>query len=464
MKKRNRGGALLLVLLLTLGGAWPAYAAEPETPPPAATEESGLPEGGLPAPEPEEPPQPAPMISAVVTGFAGDGLPALPAVTLPVRQTGNSDDDLEPLYRLAVQQQSVTALVTAGEESRQEPLGVAWDFGDIDQNQDRDLSGGGTDRAARGLRPRRGCAGGTVHPGHGGGSVPGGHHRSGILVPLYRRICPAPGQCFGGFGGEILLLPLYPPMRNGEWENRDRRHRVGLLRRGIPDRGGLSGGGHGAPAGKHGLWGWACSAPDHRSCLRPAAGQAGTQLPSGRTGALVFPWVAPPGDLAAVRRMAVGGWRAVEEITDGACWDETQLSLFTDLLNTGCHYRIQADYDGGQTGILSFLYADEIVLEGYHDGDRDGGDTGGNPPQDIVQPPADTGDDRTDAAPEPWEPEEDDLPRRPETPEEDRGFKTGALSEPVTETKACLCRARVLTMARGAGGAFPSQGVTLIPV
>ena len=135
MKKRNRGGALLLVLLLTLGGAWPAYAAEPETPPPAATEESGLPEGGLPAPEPEEPPQPAPMISAVVTGFAGDGLPALPAVTLPVRQTGNSDDDLEPLYRLAVQHQSVTALVTAGEESRQEPLGVAWDFGDIDQTK-----------------------------------------------------------------------------------------------------------------------------------------------------------------------------------------------------------------------------------------------------------------------------------------------------------------------------------------
>lgn len=55
MRKRDRGTALLLVLLLTLSGAWPAYAAEPETLPPAATEESGLPEGGLPAPEPEEP-------------------------------------------------------------------------------------------------------------------------------------------------------------------------------------------------------------------------------------------------------------------------------------------------------------------------------------------------------------------------------------------------------------------------
>lgn len=160
MRKRNRGGALLLVLLLTLGGAWPAYAAEPETPPPAATEESGL-----PAPEPEEPPQPAPMISAVVTGFAGDGLPALPAVTLPVRQTGNSDDDLEPLYRLAVQHQSVTALVTAGEESRQEPLGVAWDFGDIDQTKTGTYQAVGRIELPEGYVLARGCAGGTVHPG-----------------------------------------------------------------------------------------------------------------------------------------------------------------------------------------------------------------------------------------------------------------------------------------------------------
>lgn len=251
-------------------------------------------------------------------------------------------------------------------------------------------------------------------------------------------------------------------MRNGEWENRDRCHRVGLLRRGIPDRGGLSGGGHGAPAGKHGLWGWVCSAPDHRSRLRPAAGQAGTQLPSGRTGALVFPWVAPPGDLAAVRVWLSEDGGPWEEITDGAYWDETQLSLFTDLLNTGCHYRIQADYDGGQTGILSFLYADEIVLEGYHDGDRDGGDTGGNPPQDIVQPPADTGDDRTDAAPEPWEPEEDD-PAPPPGAARGRsgGFKTGALSGAGDGDRKPAVRGPVLTMAQVGPVRFSKQGVTL---
>lgn len=168
--------------------------------------------------------------------------------------------------------------------------------------------------------------------------------------------------------------------------------------------------------------------------------------------------MAPPGDLAAVRVWLSEDGGPWEEITDGAYWDETQLSLFTDLLNTGCHYRIQADYDGGQTGILSFLYADEIVLEGYHDGDRDGGDTGGNPPQDIVQPPADTGNDHTDAAPEPWEPEED-PPRRPEPPEEDsEASKPEPFQERVTETESLLSGARVLTMAQVGPVRFSKQG------
>ena len=101
-------------------------------------------------------------------------------------------------------------------------------------------------------------------------------------------------------------------------------------------------------------------------------------------------------------------------------------------------------------------------MEGYHDGDRDGGDTGGNPPQDIVQPPADTGDDRTDAAPEPWEPEEDDLPRRPETPEEDPEVsKPEPFQERVTETESLLSGARVLTMAQVGPVRFSKQGVTL---
>ena len=72
------------------------------------------------------------------------------------------------------------------------------------------------------------------------------------------------------------------------------------------------------------------------------------------------------------------------------------LSIATRLLTPGSSYRLQVDYDGGQTGILSFTYADEIVLEGYHEGDRDGGDAGGNPPDTIIQPPPEDTDDQDD--------------------------------------------------------------------
>ncbi len=63
------------------------------------------------------------------------------------------------------------------------------------------------------------------------------------------------------------------------------------------------------------------------------------------------------------------------------------LSIKTYLLTSGNSYRLQVDYDGGQTGILSLTYSDELVLEGYYNGDRDGGDAKGNPPGSITQPP-----------------------------------------------------------------------------
>ncbi|MEI3183427.1 MAG: hypothetical protein V8S98_08930 [Lachnospiraceae bacterium] len=75
---------------------------------------------------------------------------------------------------------------------------------------------------------------------------------------------------------------------------------------------------------------------------------------------------------------------------------QEMLSIATRLLTPGSSYRLQVDYDGGQTGILSFTYADEIVLEGYHEGDRDGGDAGGNPPDTIIQPPPEDTDDQDD--------------------------------------------------------------------
>ena len=114
-------------------------------------------------------------------------------------------------------------------------------------------------------------------------------------------------------------------------------------------------------------------------------------------GNLHFPWVTPPGKLDEISVWLSennGSWNRLES---GVYVSQEMLSIATRLLTPGSSYRLQVDYDGGQTGILSFTYADEIVLEGYHDGDRDGGDAGGNPPDTIIQPPPEDTDDQDDS-------------------------------------------------------------------
>ena len=104
-------------------------------------------------------------------------------------------------------------------------------------------------------------------------------------------------------------------------------------------------------------------------------------------GNLYFPWVTPPGELDKISVWLSennGSWNQLE---NGIYVGREMLSIATRLLAPGSSYRLQVDYGGGQTGILSLTYADEIVLEGYHEGDRDGGDAGGNPPDTIIQPP-----------------------------------------------------------------------------
>lgn len=113
-------------------------------------------------------------------------------------------------------------------------------------------------------------------------------------------------------------------------------------------------------------------------------------------GNLHFPWVAPPGNLDEISVWLSennGSWNRLES---GVYVGQEMLSIATRLLAPGSSYRLQVDYDGGQTGILSLTYADEIVLEGYHEGDRDGGDAGGNPPDTIIQPPPEDTDDQDD--------------------------------------------------------------------
>ncbi len=62
---------------------------------------------------------------------------------------------------------------------------------------------------------------------------------------------------------------------------------------------------------------------------------------------------------------------------------DTMLNLYAFLLNEGSSYQIQVKYEGGQTGIASFTYEwDMLTNKEYIEGDRDGGDTDGNPPED----------------------------------------------------------------------------------
>ena len=132
--RRILGGCLACFLCFT--GSIPAFAAETATPanadeiteilPDLESEASETLDGGTP-----EAPEEVSLI--LVTEIQNEGeLLSLPDFTLPLRTTP-SDDDLEEIYQLALQYQTVCATVTAGEEIRQETFSVAWDFSAIDQ-------------------------------------------------------------------------------------------------------------------------------------------------------------------------------------------------------------------------------------------------------------------------------------------------------------------------------------------
>lgn len=130
--RRILGGCLACLLCFT--GSIPAFAAETatpanaderrENPPGLESEASETLEIGTP-----EAPETSEEVSLIlVTEIQKeDELLSLPDFTLPLRATP-SDDDLEEIYQLTLQYQTVCATVTAGEEIRQETFPVAWDF------------------------------------------------------------------------------------------------------------------------------------------------------------------------------------------------------------------------------------------------------------------------------------------------------------------------------------------------
>ena len=397
MHRRILEGCLACLLCFT--GSIPAFAAETATPanaderrenPPgleseaSETRKSGTPE------TPEE------VSLVLVTEIQNeDELLSLPDFTLPLRTTP-SDDDLEEIYQLALRYQTVCATVTAGEEIRQETFSVAWDFSAIDQTTPGEYTAAGRIELPKGyafgeavlqelqisvrveeMPPAVITSIEQWYPYTDAFAVQQGSETETLenlfaFSPYYLECYAENGTSYTAvvewdFSGiDLNTVGLYHAAgRLTAPENTIFADRVDFPEISIP------------------VSVQAPGSPDINCFLV-------------RRGSLYFPWVTPPGNLDKVSIWLSknnGSWNRLES---GVYVGQEMLSIATRLLMPGSSYRLQVDYDGGQTGILSFNYADEIVLEGYHEGDRDGGDAGGNPPDTIIQPPPKDTDDQDD--------------------------------------------------------------------
>lgn len=324
-----------------------------------------------------------------------DELLSLPDFTLPLRTTP-SDDDLEEIYQLALQYQTVCATVTAGEEIRKETFPVVWDFSAIDQTTPGEYAAAGRIELPEGyafdeavlqelqisvrveeMPPAVITSIEQWYPYTDAFAVQQGSEIE-TLENLF-AFSPYYLECYAENGTSYTAVV--------EWDfSGIDLNTVGLYH----------------AAGR-------LTAPENTAFAEgiafpeisipvsvQAPGRPDINCFLAARGNLHFPWVTPPGELDEISVWLSennGSWNRLES---GVYVGQEMLSIATRLLAPGSSYRLQVDYDGGQTGILSFTYADEIVLEGYHDGDRDGGDAGGNPPDTIIQPPPKHTDDQDD--------------------------------------------------------------------
>ena len=397
IRRRILGGCLACLLCLT--GSIPTFAAgtatqanadeRRENPPGLENKASRALDSGTP-----EAPEEIPLV--LVTEIQKEGeLLSLPAFTLPLRTTP-SDDDLEEIYQLALQYQTVCATVTAGEEIRQETFSVAWDFSAIDQTTPGEYAAAGRIELPEGyafgeavlqelqisvrveeMPPAVITSIEQWYPYTNAFALPQGSEVEALeelfaASPYYLECYAENGTSYTAVVEwdfsciDLNTVGLYHAAgRLTAPENTVFADRVDFPEITIPV---------------------SVQAPDRPdiNCFLAARGN------------LYFPWVTPPGELDKISVWLSennGSWNQLE---NGIYVGREMLSIATRLLTPGSGYRLQVDYDGGQTGILSFTYADEIVLEGYHEGDRDGGDAGGNPPDTIIQPPPEDTDDQDD--------------------------------------------------------------------
>lgn len=400
MHRRILGGCLACLICFT--GSIPAFAAKTATPanadgitgnpPGLESEASETLESGTP-----ETPEASEEASLVlVTEIQNEGkLLSLPAFTLPLRTTP-SDDDLEEIYQLALQYQTVCATVTAGEEIRQETFPVVWDFSAIDQTTPGEYTAAGRIELPEGysfgeavlqelqisvrveeMPPAVITSIEQWYPYTDAFAVQQGSQTEALenlfaFSPYYLDCYADNGTSYAAvvewdFSGiDLNTVGLY--------------HAIGKLT---------------APANTAFAEGIAFPEISIPVSVQ-APGRPDINCFLSARGNLHFPWVTPPGELDEISVWLSennGSWNRLES---GVYVGQEMLSIATRLLAPGSSYRLQVDYDSGQTGILSFTYADEIVLEGYHDGDRDGGDAGGNPPDTIIQPPPGDTDDQDD--------------------------------------------------------------------
>ena len=366
IRRRILGGCLACLLCLT--GSIPAFAAGTATP--ANADE--------------------------ITEIQNEGeLLSLPAFTLPLRTTP-SDDDLEEIYQLALQYQTVCATVTAGEEIRQETFSVAWDFSAIDQTTPGEYAVAGR------IELPEGYAFGEAVLQELQISVRVEEMPPAVIIsieqwyPYTDAFAVQQGSQTETLENLFAFSPYYLDCytENGtsytavvEWDfsgidlnTVGLYHAIGKLT---------------APANTAFAEGIAFPEISIPVSVQ-APGRPDINCFLAARGNLHFPWVTPLGELDEISVWLSennGSWNRLES---GVYVGQEMLSIATRLLTPGSGYRLQVDYDGGQTGILSFTYADEIVLEGYHEGDRDGGDAGGNPPDTIIQPPPEDTDDQDD--------------------------------------------------------------------
>ena len=488
--RRILGGCLACLLCFT--GSIPAFAAETATSanadeiteilPDLESEASETLDGGTP----ETPEAPEEVSLVLVTEIQNEGeLLSLPDFTLPLRTTP-SDDDLEEIYQLALRYQTVCATVTAGEEIRQETFSVAWDFSAIDQTTPGEYTAAGRIELPEGyafgeavlqelqisvrveeMPPAVITSIEQWYPYTNAFALPQGSEVEALeelfaASPYYLECYAENGTSYTAvvewdFSGiDLNTVGLYHAAgRLTAPENTIFADRVDFPEITIP------------------VSVQAPGSPDI-NCFLAARGN------------LHFPWVAPPGNLDEISVWLSennGSWNQLE---NGIYVGREMLSIATRLLAPGSSYRLQVDYGGGQTGILSLTYADEIVLEGYHEGDRDGGDAGGNPPDTIIQPPPEDTDgsekapsvsgenDPTDHKPS--EPsrdgkddsidiDKDDFPSEQANgdTEEDADSKSPAFSEFFDETTDRISGTRFLMMLQTGEqrAVFSKQGITI---